>query len=112
VVAVLKQERYEIYQEALASRRANRRRWWRGTAANRGLDVPALRFSDTYTDPVRVVRVRRDGRSEPAGARNGRPWRKNRPGFGGSGRSGRVCRGHDPRPRTPAWKIENNASAS
>jgi hypothetical protein len=63
VVAVLKQERYEIYQEALAltpgeptqvverGEEPNRRRveiW----------DVPALRLSDTYTDPVRVVRVR------------------------------------------------------
>jgi hypothetical protein len=63
VVAVLKQERYEIYQEALAltpgeptqvverGEEPNRRRveiW----------EVPALRLSDTYTDPVRVVRVR------------------------------------------------------
>lgn len=63
VVAVLKQERRDIYQEALALTQgkpsqvvardegANQRRieiW----------DVRALRFSDTYTDPVRVVRVR------------------------------------------------------
>ena len=62
VVAVLKQERRDIYKEALAlttgqptqvverGERPNKRRveiW----------DVPALRFSDTYTDPVRVVRV-------------------------------------------------------
>lgn len=63
VVAVLKQERRDIYQEALALTAgkptqvvervegSNQRRveiW----------DVPALRFSDTYTSPVRVVRVR------------------------------------------------------
>jgi hypothetical protein len=63
VVAVLKQERYDIHQEALALtqgpptqivERAEgplRRRveiW----------DVRSLRFSDMYTDPVRVVRVR------------------------------------------------------
>jgi hypothetical protein len=63
VIAVLKQERYEIYQEALAltqgepaqvvtrSEGAKQRRveiW----------EVRSLRFSDTYTDPVRVVRVR------------------------------------------------------
>jgi hypothetical protein len=59
VVAVLKQERYEIYQEALAlsagqpnqvvEQEGRRVEIW---------EVPALRFSDTYTDPVRVVRVR------------------------------------------------------
>ena len=63
VVAVLKQERRDIYKEALAltsgkptkvverAEGPDKRRveiW----------DVPALRFSDTYTDPVRVVRVR------------------------------------------------------
>jgi len=59
VVAVLKQERYEIYQETLAltagkptqvvERDQRQVEVW---------DVPALRFSDTYTEPVRVVRVR------------------------------------------------------
>jgi len=63
VIAVLKQERYAIYQEALAltqdepaqvvtrSEGAKQRRveiW----------EVRSLRFSATYTDPVRVVRVR------------------------------------------------------
>lgn len=58
-VAVLKQERYEIYQEALAlsggppdlevDRDGRQVAIW---------DVPALRFSDSYTDPVRVVRAR------------------------------------------------------
>jgi hypothetical protein len=60
VIAVLKQERFEIHQEALAltagqppaqvvGRDDRRVEIW---------DVPALRFSDSYTEPVRVVRVR------------------------------------------------------
>lgn len=77
VVAVLKQERYEIYQEALAltpgepaqvverGEEPNRRRveiW----------EVPALRLSDTYTDPVRVVRVR-EGWTEQT--QQGKEWK-------------------------------------
>jgi hypothetical protein len=63
VVAVLKQERYEIYQEALALTSGPPTQVVdRGEGAKRRRveiwDVPALRFSDTYTDPVRVVRVR------------------------------------------------------
>ena len=63
VVAVLKQERYEIYQEALALTRGEPAQVVeRGEEPNRRRveiwDVPALRLSDTYTDPVRVVRVR------------------------------------------------------
>jgi hypothetical protein len=60
VVAVLKQERYEVYQEALAlsegqkptqvvERDGRQVEIW---------DVPSLRFSDSYTEPVRVIRVR------------------------------------------------------
>ncbi len=59
VVAVLKQERYEIYQETLAltkgqptqvvEREGRQVEIW---------DVRSLRLSDSYTDPVRVVRVR------------------------------------------------------
>ena len=77
VVAVLKQERYEIYQEALAltggqptqvverGEEPNQRRveiW----------DVPSLRFSDTYTDPVRVVRVREQWTER---TRQGKEWK-------------------------------------
>jgi hypothetical protein len=63
VVAVLKQERYEIYQEALAlSGGAPTQVVERGEGPHRRRveiwEVPSLRFSDTYTDPVRVVRVR------------------------------------------------------
>ena len=63
VVAVLKQERYEIYQEALALTSGKpTQAVERGEGPNqRQVDiweVSSLRFSDTYTDPVRVVRVR------------------------------------------------------
>ena len=60
VIAVLKQERYEVHQEALAltngqkptqvvERDGRQVEIW---------DVRSLRFSDTYTEPVRVVRAR------------------------------------------------------
>jgi hypothetical protein len=60
VVAVLKQERYEAYQEALAltegqkptqvvERDGRRVEIW---------EVPSVRFTDAYPGPVRVVRVR------------------------------------------------------
>jgi hypothetical protein len=63
VVAVLKQERYDIYQEALALTRGKPTQVVeRGEEPNPRQveiwDVAALRFSDTYTNPVRVVRVR------------------------------------------------------
>ena len=63
VVAVLKQERYDIYQEALALTQGKPTQVVeRGEKPNERRveiwDVPSLRFSDTYTDPVRVVRVR------------------------------------------------------
>jgi hypothetical protein len=63
VVAVLKQERYEIHQEALAlSVGQPMQVVQRGEGPSQRRvevwDVPSLRFSDTYTDPVRVVRVR------------------------------------------------------
>ena len=60
IVAVLKQERYEAHQEALAltdgqkptqvvERDGRRVQIW---------DVPGVRFTDAYPGPVRVVRVR------------------------------------------------------
>jgi hypothetical protein len=63
VVAVLKQERRDIYKEALALTAGKPTQVvQRGEGPNQRQveiwDVPALRFSDTYTDPVRVVRVR------------------------------------------------------
>ena len=63
VVAVLKQERYDIYQEARALTGGPPTQVVeRGEGPKKRQveiwDVPSLRFSDTYTDPVRVVRVR------------------------------------------------------
>jgi len=63
VVAVLKQERYEIHQEALALTQGKPTQVVeRGEEPNRRRveiwDVPSLRLSDTYTTPVRAVRVR------------------------------------------------------
>jgi len=63
VIAVLKQERYEIYQEALALTQGKPTQVVeRGEEPKQRQveigDVPALRLSETYTNPVRVVRVR------------------------------------------------------
>jgi hypothetical protein len=77
VVAVLKQERYDIHQEALAltanqpaqvvergeGPRKRRVEIW---------DVPSLRFSNTYTEPVRVVRVREQWTER---IRQGQAWK-------------------------------------
>ncbi len=62
IIAVLKQERYESYQEALAltrgqepaqvvEREGRRVEIW---------DVPGVRFTDTYPGPVRMIRVREE----------------------------------------------------
>jgi hypothetical protein len=60
VIAVLKQERYEIYQEALALTRGQKptQQVERDGRQVEIWNVPSLRLSDTYTQPVRVVRVR------------------------------------------------------
>jgi hypothetical protein len=63
VVAVLKQERFEVYQEALALTQGQPTQVVeRGDAPRQRRveiwEVKSLRFSDSYTDPVRVVRVR------------------------------------------------------
>jgi hypothetical protein len=60
VIAVLKQERFEVHQEALALTAA-RQPDHRVERDGRQVDVwevDALRFSDRYPGPVRVVRVR------------------------------------------------------
>ena len=77
VVAVLKQERYDIYQEALALTRGKPTQVVeRGEEPNQRQveiwDVPALRFSDTYTHPVRVVRVRESWTER---TRQGKAWK-------------------------------------
>lgn len=77
VVAVLKQERYEIYQEALALTAGKPTQVVeRGEGPSKRRveiwDVPSLRFSDTYTDPVRVVRVRERWTEQ---TRQGKEWK-------------------------------------
>lgn len=58
VIAVLKQERYEVYQEALALTRGQPTQVVPREGRTVEIwEVCSLRFSDTYTGPVRVVRV-------------------------------------------------------
>lgn len=77
VVAVLKQERRDIYKEALALTAGKPTQVVeRGEGPNQRLveiwNVPALRLSDTYTDPVRVVRVRERWAQS---SRQGKEWK-------------------------------------
>ena len=60
VIAVLKQERYEAYQEALALTRGQKptQRVERDGRQVEIWDVPAVRFTDAYPGPVRMIRVR------------------------------------------------------
>jgi hypothetical protein len=112
VAAVLKQERYDIYQEALALTKGRPP----GETVQRGgrkveiWDLPQMTFSDSYTGPVRVVRARE---TWPQRRRAGGKW------VAGEmeenwlwvvagdldGHAGAVIRdwGH------LRWKIENNA---
>ncbi len=60
VIAVLKQERFEVHQEALALTRGQKPTEVVERDGRRVeiWNVPSLRFSDTYPGPVRVVKVR------------------------------------------------------
>jgi hypothetical protein len=112
VIAVLKQERYEAHQEALAltngqkptqvvERDGRQVEIW---------DVPSVRFTDSYAGPVRVVRVRERWTQRQ---RVGKQWQTEEKeqnwiwvvagdldGYGGAAmRDLRHLR----------WKIENNA---
>lgn len=60
IVAVLKQERYEIYQEVLALTRERKptQQVEREGRQVQIWDLESLRFSDRYSEPVRVVRAR------------------------------------------------------
>ena len=60
VVAVLKQERYDIHQEVLALTRGQKptQQVKRDERQVEIWDLRSLRFSDRYTSPVRVIRVR------------------------------------------------------
>lgn len=76
VVAVLKQERYDIHQEALALTQGKPTQIVeRGEGPHKRRveiwDVPSLRFSNTYTEPVRVVRVRESWTER---TRRGKKW--------------------------------------
>ena len=76
VVAVLKQERYDIHQEVLALTRGKPTQMVEpGEAPHKRRveiwDVRSLRFSNTYTDPVRTVRVR-ESWTEPT--QRGKRW--------------------------------------
>ena len=60
IVAVLKQERYEAHQEALALTKGQKPTQVveRDGRQVEIWDVPAVRFTDAYPGPVRVIRVR------------------------------------------------------
>jgi hypothetical protein len=60
IIAVLKQERYESYQETLALTRGQKptRVVERAGREVEIWDVRSVRFTDTYPGPVRIVRVR------------------------------------------------------
>ncbi len=112
IVAVLKQERYEAHQEALAltdgqkptqvvERDGRRVEIW---------DVPGVRFTDAYPGPVRVIRVREQWTERK---RVGQEWKQEQKEQNWiwvvagdlDGYDGAVIRdiGH------LRWKIENNA---
>lgn len=61
IVAVLKQERYDSYQEALALTRGQEPTQVveRDSRRVEIWDVSGVRFTDTYPGPVRVIRVRK-----------------------------------------------------
>ena len=60
VIAVLKQERYEVHQETLALTRGQKptQQVERDGRQVEIWDLGSMRFTDTYTEPVRVVKVR------------------------------------------------------
>jgi DDE family transposase len=112
VIAVLKQERYEAHQEALALTRGQKptqvvERHGRQVQI---WDVPEVRFTDSYPGPVRVVRVREQWTER---TRVGPEWKQEQKQqhwiwvVAGDldGYEGAVIRdlGHS------RWKIENNA---
>jgi len=73
VIAVLKQERFEVHQEALAltAGRQPAHQVERDGRQVEVWEVDSLRFSDSYPGPVRVVRVRERWRERH---RTGRAW--------------------------------------
>ena len=111
VIAVLKQERYEIYQEALAlSRGQPNQVVERDGRLVEIWDLSSLRLSDAYPGPVRVVKVRETWKER---SRVGGQWISQNKEQNWiwvvagelSGYDGAIIRdlGH------LRWKIENNA---
>jgi hypothetical protein len=114
VVAVLKQERFEAYQEALALTKEQKPTLVveRDKRKVQIWDVRSVRFTDTYPGPVRVVRVQEQWTQRH---QNGPEWTEQKKEqnwiwvVAGNldGSTGTVIRdiGHS------RWKIENNAFA-
>ena len=76
VIAVLKQERYDVYREAMALTQGKPTQVVQREAGLEGRtveiwDVRSLTFTDTYTEPVRVVRVRERWKER---TRKGKEW--------------------------------------
>ena len=112
VIAVLKQERYEAHQEALALTNGQKPTQivQRDGRQVEIWDVPAVRFTDSYPGPVRVLRVRERWTQRQ---RVGKEWKSESKEQNWiwvvagdlDGYDGAVVRdiGHS------RWKIENNA---
>jgi hypothetical protein len=112
VIAVLKQERYESYQEALALTRGQEPTQVveRDSRRVEIWDVSGVRFTDTYPGPVRVIRAREQWTERK---RVGRQWKEEQKQQNWiwvvagdlDGYAGAAIRdiGH------LRWKIENNA---
>ena len=112
IVAVLKQERYDSYQEALALTRGQEPTQVveRDSRRVEIWDVSGVRFTDTYPGPVRVIRVREQWTERK---RVGGEWKQEQKeqnwiwvvAGGLAGYAGATIRdiGH------LRWKIENNA---
>lgn len=112
VIAVLKQERYESYQEALALTQGQKpsQVLERGGRQVEIWNVPGVRFTDTYPGPVRVIRAREEWTERK---RIGQEWKHQQKEQNWiwvvagdlDGYAGAAIRdiGHS------RWKIENNA---
>jgi hypothetical protein len=112
VIAVLKQERYEAHQEALALTNGQKPAQVveRGGRRVEIWDVPSVRFTDAYPGPVRVVRVRERWTQRQQAGKEWKTQQKEQNWIwvvAGDldGYDGAVVRdiGHS------RWKIENNA---
>jgi hypothetical protein len=112
IVAVLKQERYEAHQEALALTCGQKPTQVveRGGRQVEIGDVPSVRFTDAYPGPVRVVRVRERWTERKQVGKESKPQEKEQNWIwvvAGDldGYDGAAIRdmGH------LRWKIENNA---